>query len=53
LSETRTVSLGGRSFDVPPLPLGVTMLVYPICQRLTLGDLAARLAEPASLQITA
>lgn len=43
MSETRRVSLGGRTFDVPQLPLGLTMLVYPICQRLTNAGLAERL----------
>lgn len=33
--QNRPISLGGRIFDVPPLPLGVTIFVYPICRRLS------------------
>jgi len=38
----RSVVLGGRTFHVPRLPLGVTIQVYPICKRLTEAGLAER-----------
>lgn len=53
MAETRPISLGGRAFDVPPLPLGVTMLVYPICQRLTNAGLPERLNSGEPLQLSA
>lgn len=55
MSEAITLSLGGREFEVPRLPLGVTILVYPICQRLTNGGLAERLlkADAQPLNVSA
>jgi hypothetical protein len=52
MGEARTITLGGREFDVPPLPLGISMLVYPMCQRLTRAGLAQRLLNPAELEVT-
>lgn len=46
MADTMTITLGGRSFDVPPLPLAATMLVYPVCQRLTKAGLVERLKDP-------
>lgn len=61
MADSRTLSLGGRMFEVPPLPLGATILVYPICQRLTNAGLVDRLlgrvegpdGAPAPLTLTA
>lgn len=52
MGENRMIELGGRKFDVPPLPLGVSMLVYPMCQRLTKAGLPQRLLDPATLEVT-
>lgn len=53
MSETMAVTLAGRTFEVPHLPLGVTILVYPICQRLTAGRLVERLfSKDEPLQLT-
>lgn len=45
MSDALSLSLGGRTFEVPKLPLGVTILVYPICQKLTNAGLADRLLK--------
>lgn len=51
--DEREIRLGGRVFNVPRLPLGVSMLVYPVCQRLTNGGLAERLLRrDTALEIT-
>jgi hypothetical protein len=36
MTKTRNMLLGGRTFAVPPLPLGVTEVVYPLCRDLSL-----------------
>lgn len=43
MSETMPLALGERSFDVPRLPLGVTLTVYPICRRLSRAGVAERI----------
>lgn len=45
--ETWTISLGARTFAVPPLPFRVSMVVYPLCQKLTNAGLAERLLKAA------
>lgn len=45
-AEPETIILGGRDFEAPAtLPLGVTILVYPICQKLTNAGLISRLTK--------
>jgi hypothetical protein len=39
MADPRTLTLAGRTFTVPPLPLKATMVVYPICRRLTIAGL--------------
>lgn len=43
--DVRPLTLGGRTFEVPRLPLEVTIVVYPICQRLTNAGLVQRLLD--------
>ena len=52
--ETWTIILGEREFTVPRLPLKVTRVVYPICQRLTNAELTKRIwnAREEPLQTT-
>lgn len=38
MTDTRPVFLGGRTFDVPVLPLRVNRVVYPLCRALTIGE---------------
>jgi len=45
MSDIRTITLAGRTFDVPPLPLRVNMAAYPICQRLSNGSLIQKFTE--------
>jgi hypothetical protein len=42
MTDTREMSLGGRTFAVPRLPLETTMIVYPECRRLTIAGLVDR-----------
>lgn len=43
MAENRDLILGGRTFSVPPLPLGVTRKIYPLCRKLALpGALVER-----------
>lgn len=42
MSETRTITLGGATFAVPPLPLRINRVAYPICRRLTTAQLIER-----------
>lgn len=42
IAAPRPVTLGGRTFVVPPLPLRSTMVAYPICRKLTLANLLER-----------
>jgi len=51
-ADSWSLSLGGRSFDVPRLPLAVTVLVYPICQRLTNAGLVERLRSDEGFALT-
>ncbi|CAN5577461.1 hypothetical protein BH10PSE14_BH10PSE14_06780 [soil metagenome] len=45
MTQTRDMKLGGRTFAVPPLPLGINMeVVYPLCRQLSLpGALVERM----------
>lgn len=42
MTEPRDMKLGGRTFAVPALPLKTTMVVYPLCRKLTIGGLIDR-----------
>lgn len=42
MSEICTIQLGERTFDVPPLPLRLNMIAYPLCQKLAAGGLVDR-----------
>ena len=42
MTDTRTIVLGDRSFDVPPLPLRICREVYPLCRELSTGDFIQR-----------
>lgn len=44
MSEIISLSLGGRTFEVPPFPLEITIPAYPLCQKLTNADLQRRIA---------
>jgi hypothetical protein len=43
------VTLADRVFKVPRLPLGVNIVVYPICQRLTNAGLVSRILARADV----
>ena len=45
MSETRDITLGGQTFAVPPLPLRVNRVVYPLCRKLTGAGLIERMIE--------
>lgn len=46
MTETLEMTLGGRTFAVPRLPLGVNRVVYPLCRELCLqGGLLDRLIK--------
>lgn len=50
MTEARNMTLGGRTFAVPPLPLSVTRQIYPICRKLSLkGALVDRVIEEGLL----
>ena len=54
MSETRTITLGGATFAVPPLPLRINRIAYPICRRLTAAKLIDRaVAIKGALDCTA
>jgi hypothetical protein len=44
MTDTRPVTLGGRTFGVPPLPLRLNMKAYPLCRTLSAGSLLDRIA---------
>lgn len=44
MTETRPITLGGRVFDVPALPLRINMKVYPLCKALSTA------ADPADAE---
>lgn len=44
MTDTRDMTLGGRTFAVPRLPLKATMRVYPLCRKLTVNGLVDRCA---------
>lgn len=50
---TRTIELGGASFEVPPLPLVVNRSVYPLCRKLVNGGFITRwFSDEAGGEIT-
>src|SRR4051812_25632767 len=52
MADPRTLTLAGRTFTVPPLPLKATMVVYPICRRLTIAGLVERaMANGGALEV--
>jgi len=42
IPENKTMVLGTRKFVVPPLPIGINQIVYPLCRELTNSDLMDR-----------
>lgn len=42
MTETRTITLAGRAIEVPPLPLRINMIAYPICRKLTNAEFVER-----------
>lgn len=42
MTEPRDLKMGGRTFVVPALPLKTTMIVYPMCRKLTNDGLVDR-----------
>ena len=42
MNETRDITLGGRVFAVPPLPLRINKAAYPLCRKLTDAGLIDR-----------
>lgn len=42
MTETRDMILGGRTFSVPPLPLGANMQAYPLLRKLHNAGLVER-----------
>lgn len=42
MTDSKTVSLGGRTFEVPPFPLGVMCQAYPVCRKLHIAGVADR-----------
>jgi hypothetical protein len=44
MTDTRPVTLGGRTFGVPPLPLRLNKLAYPLCRKLSGAGLIERIA---------
>ena len=47
------ISLGGRIFSVPPLPLRFNREVYPRCAELTSAGLLDRMDEAGNIGLTA
>jgi hypothetical protein len=45
MTETRPIKLGGRTFDVPALPLRINKTAYPLCRKLSAGGPDGRLSE--------
>ena len=45
MSEIRTITLGGKAFAVPPLPLRANRVVYPLCRKLTAAGVIERCIE--------
>jgi len=53
MTDTLPITLGGRIFDVPPLPLRLNMRAYPLCRTLSTTDLIERVtASGGSLNCT-
>ena len=51
--ETWTIEMGSTAYVVPRLPIKYSRIVYPICQRLTNGELPERILIPKEpLQLT-
>lgn len=42
MAETRKITLGGRTFDVPPFVLRLNLKLYPLCRKLTNGEILER-----------
>jgi len=40
--KNRDITLADRTFSVPPLPLRINRVVYPICRELVMNDLLKR-----------
>lgn len=49
MTDTKPISLGGRIFDVPALPLRLNMKAYPLCRKVTDGGLIARVSAAAGV----
>lgn len=45
MTDTLPITLGGRIFDVPPLPLRLNMRAYPLCRKLSGGGLIERIGK--------
>lgn len=45
MSGTRDITLGGRTFAVPMLPLRISRLAYPLCVQLTKAQLFERAVQ--------
>ena len=51
MADTKTMSLGDRTFEIPALPLGVCRVVYPVCRKLSLkGALVDRVVSVGLLE---
>lgn len=42
IPKNRDIVLGDRTFSVPPLPIRINRVVYPICRQLVMDDLLKR-----------
>ena len=42
MSETKTITLAGKAYAVPPLPLRANRVVYPLCRKLVQAQLIER-----------
>jgi hypothetical protein len=42
IPKNRDIVLGDRTFSVPPLPIRINRVVYPICRKLVMDDLLKR-----------
>ena len=45
MTESRTITLGGKSFAIPPLPLRINAAAYPLCRSLSNAGLIERAAQ--------
>lgn len=53
MTETRTMTLAGTAYSVPPLPIRHNRVIFPICRKLTQDGLIDRcIAANGSLECT-